>query len=63
MRHASAPFTRIVEIMAWIGDHYGVEYKPNTREVIRFAEQYPVRTAVGVAAPGADPIVADRGAR
>jgi len=32
---ACAPLVRTVEIMAWIKDHYGVDYKPNTRETIR----------------------------
>jgi hypothetical protein len=32
---ASAPLMRAAEIMAWIGDRYGVQYQPNTRETIR----------------------------
>lgn len=32
---ASSPMMRTVEIMAWIRDHYGHDYKPNTRETIR----------------------------
>lgn len=33
--HAGAPLLRTVEIMAWIRDEYGTDYKPNTRETIR----------------------------
>lgn len=32
---ASNPLMRTVEIMAWIRDKFGVNYKPNTRETIR----------------------------
>lgn len=32
---AQAPLRRITEIMDWMRDHYGVSYKPNTRETIR----------------------------
>lgn len=32
---ASNPLMRTVEIMAWIREKFGVEYKPNTRETIR----------------------------
>jgi adenine-specific DNA-methyltransferase len=32
---ARAPLRRITEIMDWMRDHYGVSYKPNTRETIR----------------------------
>lgn len=32
---AAPPLLRTVEIMAWIRDHYGTDYKPNTRETIR----------------------------
>lgn len=34
-KSAEAPLRRITEIMDWMRDHYGVEYKPNTRETIR----------------------------
>ena len=32
---AKGPMLRTVEIMAWIREHYGHDYKPNTRETIR----------------------------
>ncbi|MXZ99432.1 MAG: hypothetical protein F4076_11405 [Acidimicrobiaceae bacterium] len=32
---SGAPPLRTVEIMGWIRDHWGVDYKPNTRETIR----------------------------
>ncbi|MCP3998464.1 MAG: restriction endonuclease [bacterium] len=32
---ATNPLMRTVEIMAWIRENYGVDYKPNTRETIR----------------------------
>jgi adenine-specific DNA-methyltransferase len=32
---AHAPLRRITEIMDWMRDHYGVDYKPNTRETVR----------------------------
>ena len=32
---ATSPLLRTVEIMAWIREHYGHNYKPNTRETIR----------------------------
>ena len=32
---AAAPLLRTTDIMAWITDHYGVHYQPNTRETIR----------------------------
>lgn len=32
---AGAPMVRTVEIMDWLREHYGKDYKPNTRETIR----------------------------
>ncbi len=32
---AQAPLRRITEIMDWMRDHYGIDYKPNTRETVR----------------------------
>ncbi len=32
---ASNPLMRTVEIMAWIRDKFGLDYKPNTRETVR----------------------------
>lgn len=32
---ADSPMLRTVDIMAWIREHYGHDYKPNTRETIR----------------------------
>ena len=32
---SASPLLRTVEIMAWIREHYGTDYKPNTRETIR----------------------------
>lgn len=32
---AKSPTLRTVELMAWLGRHYGRKYKPNTRETIR----------------------------
>src|SRR5205085_689839 len=32
---AGGPLLRVVDIMEWIGVHYGKVYKPNTRETIR----------------------------
>ena len=34
-RDATAVSLRTVEIMAWIREHYDIDYKPNTRETIR----------------------------
>jgi hypothetical protein len=32
---ASSPMLRTVQIMAWLREHYGKDYKPNTRETVR----------------------------
>jgi len=34
-KSAAAPLRRITEMMDWMRDHYGVNYKPNTRETVR----------------------------
>jgi hypothetical protein len=32
---ATAPLLTVKEVMAWIRDHYGIDYSPNTRETVR----------------------------
>ena len=34
-KSAAAPLRRITEMMDWMREHYGVNYKPNTRETVR----------------------------
>jgi len=44
-KQASAPLVGITPIMGWIREHYGKDYKPNTRETVRRQTMHQFVTA------------------
>lgn len=52
-KNAKAPAIGITEMMNWFRDHYGVAYKPNTRETVRRQTIHQL-VEMGIAIPNTD---------